>query len=224
MGIHHSCRSIFSLLFLVSINSGIAEAQVVPDGTLPTNVEQLEMIRKITGGERVGDNLFHSFEEFSIPEGMSAIFENALDFQKDLEFSRFDLVSLPDFYTPRCQNPDRARISIDSGKYLAEAPDNYFSSPGTLSGDLPPELSAKLEQMKQELDERKRSGFPSLFHSRRESNPSPEPEPEQKSNILWKPGEPILNATEVIETSDGRIFLVLPDEKPNKELICPQKQ
>ena len=129
------------------------------------------------------------------------------DFQKDLEFSRFDLVSLPDFYTPRCQNPDRARISIDSGKYLAEAPDNYFSSPGTLSGDLPPELSAKLERMKQEL----------------ESNPSPEPEPEQKSNILWQPGEPIVNATEVIETSDGRIFLVLPDEKPNQELICPQK-
>ncbi|MGK7938310.1 MAG: filamentous hemagglutinin N-terminal domain-containing protein [Xenococcaceae cyanobacterium] len=74
-------RSIFSVLFLASINSGITQAQVVPDGTLPTNVEQLEMLRKITGGERVGDNLFHSFEEFSIPEGMEAIFENATDIQ-----------------------------------------------------------------------------------------------------------------------------------------------
>ncbi len=75
-------RSLFSLLFLASINSGTAQAQeVVPDSTLPTNVEASEMIRKITGGERVGDNLFHSFEEFSIPKGMSAIFENAADIQ-----------------------------------------------------------------------------------------------------------------------------------------------
>ena len=74
-------RSIFSLLFLGTINAGFAEAQVIPDGTLPTTVEQLGNMDRITGGERVGNNLFHSFEQFSIPEGMEAIFENGLDIQ-----------------------------------------------------------------------------------------------------------------------------------------------
>ena len=36
---------------------------------------------RITGGERVGNNLFHSFEEFSIPTGAEAIFENAADIE-----------------------------------------------------------------------------------------------------------------------------------------------
>jgi filamentous hemagglutinin family protein len=54
-------------------------AQITPDGTLPTVVEEQENMEKITGGEREGNNLFHSFEEFSIPEGIEAIFENSLD-------------------------------------------------------------------------------------------------------------------------------------------------
>ena len=74
-------RSIFSMLFLATINAGIVQAQITGDGTLPTRIQQIEMMRKITGGERVGNNLFHSFEEFSIPEGIEAIFENALDIQ-----------------------------------------------------------------------------------------------------------------------------------------------
>ncbi len=76
-----SFRTIFSLLFLATINTGIAQAQVIPDGTLPSVVEKLGNMDKITGGERVGNNLFHSFEEFSIKEGMEAIFENALDIE-----------------------------------------------------------------------------------------------------------------------------------------------
>ena len=74
-------RFLSSLLFIAAVNTGIVQAQVVPDGTLPTVVEQLENMRKITGGERVGNNLFHSFEEFSIPEGIEAIFENGLDIE-----------------------------------------------------------------------------------------------------------------------------------------------
>ena len=35
----------------------------------------------INGGDRVGDNLFHSFREFSILEGGSASFDNAADIQ-----------------------------------------------------------------------------------------------------------------------------------------------
>ena len=36
---------------------------------------------KINGGERAGNNLFHSFEEFSVPAGMEAVFENATDIE-----------------------------------------------------------------------------------------------------------------------------------------------
>ncbi len=79
MSLHKSnqflTRSVFSLLFLATINPEITHAQIVPDGTLPTVVQQLQNMRKITGGERVGNNLFHSFEEFSIPAGTEAIFE-----------------------------------------------------------------------------------------------------------------------------------------------------
>ena len=78
MPLRQSFCSIFSLLFLTTLNSGIAQAQVVPDGTLPTGVEQLGNIYKITDGEKIGNNLFHSFEQFSIPQGMKAIFENGL--------------------------------------------------------------------------------------------------------------------------------------------------
>ena len=56
-------------------------AQIAPDESLPTSVEQLQEIMKINGGERAGSNLFHSFDEFSIPEGMEAVFENAVDIE-----------------------------------------------------------------------------------------------------------------------------------------------
>lgn len=36
---------------------------------------------RINGGERTGNNLFYSFEEFSISEGMEAVFENATDIE-----------------------------------------------------------------------------------------------------------------------------------------------
>ena len=75
------CRSIFSLFFLATINAGISQAQITPDGTLPTSVQELENMKKITGGEQVGNNLFHSFDKFSIPTGTEAIFENAPDIQ-----------------------------------------------------------------------------------------------------------------------------------------------
>jgi filamentous hemagglutinin family protein len=48
---------------------------------VPTNIEQLREIMRINGGQQEGNNLFHSFEDFSIPEGMEAIFENSPDIQ-----------------------------------------------------------------------------------------------------------------------------------------------
>ena len=53
-------------------------AQVTPDGTVSTSVDTTDNKNfTITGGERAGDNLFHSFEEFSVPNGGSASFNNA---------------------------------------------------------------------------------------------------------------------------------------------------
>lgn len=58
-------------------------AQVRSDTTLPNNssvtFEGNSSI--INEGTRTGSNLFHSFEEFSVPIGSAAYFNNALDIQ-----------------------------------------------------------------------------------------------------------------------------------------------
>ena len=60
-------------------------AQVSSDGTLPTptTVTQAGADFMITGGTRPGGgaNLFHSFNQFSVPTGGAAIFNNATDVQ-----------------------------------------------------------------------------------------------------------------------------------------------
>ena len=51
-------------------------AQVIPDGTTSTTVDA---DGTINDGNRAGGNLFHSFQEFSVPDGGRAFFNNALD-------------------------------------------------------------------------------------------------------------------------------------------------
>jgi filamentous hemagglutinin family protein len=60
-----------------------AIAQITPDGTLPNNssVTRESNIFNITGGTSAGNNLFHSFEQFSVPTGSTAYFNNAVDIQ-----------------------------------------------------------------------------------------------------------------------------------------------
>lgn len=58
-------------------SDSIAQAQVIPDASLPQPsiaVEQGDQI-SIQGGTPSGTNLFHSFEEFSIPESSEVLFE-----------------------------------------------------------------------------------------------------------------------------------------------------
>lgn len=57
--------------------SSISQAQISSDGTLPTNVNQINNVFEITGGTQAGGNLFHSFREFSVPIGSEAFFNNS---------------------------------------------------------------------------------------------------------------------------------------------------
>lgn len=64
------------------------KAQITPDGTLgaessvvtPANINGLPT-QQIDGGATRGANLFHSFEQFSVPTGSAAYFNNALNIQ-----------------------------------------------------------------------------------------------------------------------------------------------
>jgi filamentous hemagglutinin family protein len=56
-------------------------AQVIPDPTVGTQVTQTGGIFGINNGVRSGNNLFHSFSQFSVPTHGSAIFNNATDVQ-----------------------------------------------------------------------------------------------------------------------------------------------
>jgi filamentous hemagglutinin family protein len=55
----------------------VANAQVTADDTVNTQVNQTDNVSEITGGETRGDNLFHSFQEFSVGAGNEAFFNNA---------------------------------------------------------------------------------------------------------------------------------------------------
>ena len=66
-----------------SINNGDRlQAQVIEDGTLSTEVTtDNNSDFTVNAGEQRGNNLFHSFAEFSIPNNGSVFFDNGLSIQ-----------------------------------------------------------------------------------------------------------------------------------------------
>ncbi|WP_427159768.1 filamentous hemagglutinin N-terminal domain-containing protein [Aliinostoc sp. HNIBRCY26] len=72
--------SFIGAIFISVIYNISVQAQVSPDNTLRTTVKGIDNYT-ITDGTRVGNNLFHSFSQFSIPSNGSVLFENTNDIQ-----------------------------------------------------------------------------------------------------------------------------------------------
>lgn len=66
------------MAFLGAMTSPV-RTQILSDETVSTIVESSDNITEITGGTSQGENLFHSFQEFSVETGNTAFFNNAID-------------------------------------------------------------------------------------------------------------------------------------------------
>ncbi len=63
---------------ITPLNIAIAQAQITPDGSFQTTVTPTAPGQSlISGGKALGDRLFHSFSEFSVPTGGAAIFNSS---------------------------------------------------------------------------------------------------------------------------------------------------
>jgi filamentous hemagglutinin family protein len=78
--LHFSLPWFFAIYLVTSsFQYNFASAQVTSDGTTGTIVDANGNSFEINAGTRSGGNLFHSFGEFSVPNGGQAVFNNATD-------------------------------------------------------------------------------------------------------------------------------------------------
>jgi filamentous hemagglutinin family protein len=73
-------RLSFAMISLLLLTAARTQAQSLPDSTLP-NPSAIDIqgnLQRIFGGTQAGSNLFHSFQDFNVPTGGTAYFDNAL--------------------------------------------------------------------------------------------------------------------------------------------------
>ena len=78
-----TCKLCLTTLFCSLSAIAPSTAEIVPDATLPVNTTVIvnDNNNFIQGGTQAGNNLFHSFQEFSLLKGERATFINSTDIQ-----------------------------------------------------------------------------------------------------------------------------------------------
>ncbi|MEG3882356.1 filamentous hemagglutinin, partial [Microcoleus sp. herbarium7] len=78
-----TCKLCLTALFCSLNWIAPSNAEIVPDASLPVNTTVIvnDSNNFIQGGTQAGNNLFHSFREFSLLTGETAFFNNSTDIQ-----------------------------------------------------------------------------------------------------------------------------------------------
>ena len=79
---YNICLTSTVILQILSCANSVT-SQIVPDASLPNKSSVIPQgnINFLEGGTQTGNNLFHSFKEFSVPTGSTAYFNNSVDIQ-----------------------------------------------------------------------------------------------------------------------------------------------
>ena len=128
------------IIFPLLLADGV-QAQVSSDRSLSTQVTTKDNVNfTITEGDRAGNNLFHSFQEFSVPTNGSVIFDNSATIENIINRVTGDFSSNIDGWTPLYNGDGMIyKLSFNSGgatlkTRLAKAP-CYYADQATADPD-----------------------------------------------------------------------------------------